>query len=337
MNLVRLKDLKFHGFSKFMHQIFLILTYPVRKPVHFLICIFIIIVLIFAIPMIKGVPFTKVLPWYFSQKENISIDSLASKMHEQNTFRETPILETSQKKAKFKKVIKLQRIETEEKPKDEIKTVQKSKESSVQEQKEAKTEANEKKESKTEANEQKTEHKQYVIWNISQKPQNIQKPVVKEKEIIQEPIKKDAEIKESKPAKKISSEAKKVETKPKVEAIIPLNQKFQIKNFYRKVDDLDLSYVDQPKIIKGTAMVYGPNELYIDDTYLYLYGIYTDPVRHDFLKATQYLRELLDGGKIECHIIAYTVDQIATAVCFINGRSVNQNMVDAGMARNVAL
>ena len=68
-----------------------------------------------------------------------------------------------------------------------------------------------------------------------------------------------------------------------------------------------------------------------------LYGIYTDPAKYNQDDANQYLKELADGKILECKILAYTYRNIATGVCFLDGRSVNRNLVDAGFADNVAL
>ena len=97
------------------------------------------------------------------------------------------------------------------------------------------------------------------------------------------------------------------------------------------------TYLDEPEIIFGSVIIYGPNEFYIEGKYLYLYGIFTDPAKYDVAKAQTYLRELINGEKVECYIIAKTLDGIETAICLKDGRSINQSLVDAGFADNIAL
>ena len=54
-------------------------------------------------------------------------------------------------------------------------------------------------------------------------------------------------------------------------------------------------------------------------------------------KANVYLKELADKKTLECEIVAYTYQNHATAICFLDGMSINQNLVDAGFATDVAL
>lgn len=164
------------------------------------------------------------------------------------------------------------------------------------------------------AQEQAEEPQKYATWNIQKKPE---KKVQQAKEIVV-PVVEEANVEtNSQPQRETNSQPQKVE--------------------YKKVEGLALKYLDNPQIIYGTPIIYGANELYMADTYMYLYGIYTDPAKYDAKKATTYLNELISGEKIECHIVAKTLDDIATAICLKNGRSINQNLVDAGMADNVAL
>ena len=54
-------------------------------------------------------------------------------------------------------------------------------------------------------------------------------------------------------------------------------------------------------------------------------------------EAAEYLKELAEQKHIECDIVAYTYQNYATALCYIDGKSINQNLVDAGFADNIAL
>ena len=106
---------------------------------------------------------------------------------------------------------------------------------------------------------------------------------------------------------------------------------------YKKLKDLNLVYLDTPERITGETIIYGANELSVDDTYLYLYGIYTNPNIHDVQKARTYLRELIADKNVECYIVAKTQKGLATAICFADGKNINQNMVNAYLADNIAL
>ncbi len=117
----------------------------------------------------------------------------------------------------------------------------------------------------------------------------------------------------------------------KAEPELPASQ------YYRRDDSLPLTYEDNPATVKGETFVFSANEISVGNTYMILYGIYTDPTKYNQDEANQYLRELADGKMLECKIVAYTYRNIATGVCFLDGRSVNRNLVDAGFADNVAL
>jgi len=123
---------------------------------------------------------------------------------------------------------------------------------------------------------------------------------------------------------------------PKIE-IKKQEQESETKISFKKIDGLPLIYLNTPEFVSGAAMVYGPNELFISDTYLYLYGIYTDPLKYDSKRAGNYLRELISGEKIECYIVAKTLDNIATAICLKGDQNINKSLVDAGFADDVAL
>ena len=96
-------------------------------------------------------------------------------------------------------------------------------------------------------------------------------------------------------------------------------------------------YEDTPTTVEGETFVFSANEISVGNTYIILYGIYTDPEKYNQDEAGQYLKELADGKMSECKIVAYTQHNIATGVCFLDGRSINQNLVDAGFADNIAL
>ncbi len=109
-------------------------------------------------------------------------------------------------------------------------------------------------------------------------------------------------------------------------------------DYYRIRPDLELIYLTEAEKIYHTADVVGANSLYINGVYVYLYGIYTNPDYYDEAEAKQFLEKMLEGKKVHCDIVAYTSQgQAATALCFINGELINKAMVDAGLAKNIAL
>ncbi|MBP1532238.1 MAG: hypothetical protein ILA52_01905, partial [Alphaproteobacteria bacterium] len=82
----------------------------------------------------------------------------------------------------------------------------------------------------------------------------------------------------------------------------------------------------------------GPNSLYLNDNFLFLYGVYTNPQNYDAQAAQQYLTDITDGRNVHCEVIAYTVQtQTASALCFVNGISINRALVNHNLADNTAL
>lgn len=104
---------------------------------------------------------------------------------------------------------------------------------------------------------------------------------------------------------------------------------------YRKDLSLDLMYEETPKEVIGKTYVFNAGEMAVGDAYIILYGI--DIKKENDAKGFLYLKELADGKELSCMIVAYTKENIPTGICFLDGRSINRNMVDAGFADNIAL
>ena len=109
-------------------------------------------------------------------------------------------------------------------------------------------------------------------------------------------------------------------------------------DLYTARRDLGLTYLAESEKFYDTVEVVGPNSLYINDTFVFLYGIYTNPDIYDAEAARQYLQRVTEGQKVHCDIVAYTIQtQAATALCFVNGIFINKAMVENNLAKNVAL
>lgn len=101
-------------------------------------------------------------------------------------------------------------------------------------------------------------------------------------------------------------------------------------------DDV-LQYADEQKEIIGEAKVYNANELEVDGTYMFLYGIYSNPLNARGVKAGVFLKSSLKGQQIRCKIVAYTADDVATGECFLGNASINDAMVEKGYSDKVSL
>ena len=299
---ISLKNLGLEGFAKWVHRFVMFVTYPFRHFYAFLMLFLIIAAICVAVPLINGVSIGEIPTWY------------AQKLKIEQPLKNIKIKTISEKiKAKkFKKEVKLKRADYESKKAPDEKDVQ------VKEEKPEK----------------------YKAWNIKNKVVS-QKGEIKAAEAIQKdetPAVEELPVKEQQAATVEVQKPDLPQPAPAPEAKEePIKQEPAPELKYEKRTDLDLTYYQTPKRVAGEAIIYGANELYVDDVYLYLYGIYTNPNIHNEALARRYLRELIAGRTVECYIVAETQDGIGTAFCFADGKNINQSMVDAYMADNVAL
>lgn len=100
---------------------------------------------------------------------------------------------------------------------------------------------------------------------------------------------------------------------------------------------LPLVYLKDPVSVSGKALVQNANEIIVDGTYIFLYGIYVDPNLPKGIEAKKYLEQFVKDKVVRCDIVAYTYQDIATALCYVDVDSINQRLVDEEFSRNVAL
>lgn len=100
---------------------------------------------------------------------------------------------------------------------------------------------------------------------------------------------------------------------------------------------LPLVYLKDPVPVSGKALVQNANEIIVDGTYIFLYGIYVDPNLPKGIEAKKYLEQFAKDKVVRCDIVAYTYQDIATALCYVDDDSINQRLVDEEFSRNVAL
>ncbi len=131
--------------------------------------------------------------------------------------------------------------------------------------------------------------------------------------------------------------------RPKVLKEVPLPPKAEfydgeITDYYVETHNRGLTYLSEPEVYYGTADIVGPNSIFINNTFMFLYGIYTDPREYNVKDATVFLKVLTDKTQIRCEVVAYaTQTQTATALCFTKEGCINRAMVRYGYARNVAI
>lgn len=293
--------MRLHGWSKLCHTLYMLITFPVRKPLYML---GIIIVLI-AIPLIYGIRINDSLSWYKDklplEKMN-EITSKTSKMINENL---------SSVKNNVTAVLP-------EKFKNDTTKAQ-----------------------------DKEEQVKFVSWNVA---------AFKKAKYEPQPLIKRAKKNNDTFIKSPKVEKQYIATKPQVvkksdeyimsesDEVADNNAKvytYSIKNlsqYYVQNPYLNLQYLSEPEELFDEAVVDGANSLFLADTFIYLYGIYSDPAYYDEDVAKEYLEKLTNGKKVYCAIVAYAVQgQTATALCFVDNIFINGAMVNADLAKNVAL
>ncbi len=122
---------------------------------------------------------------------------------------------------------------------------------------------------------------------------------------------------------------------------IPVDVKSTIENkkeeLFKRDKNLGLVYLEIPQDVEGIAKIVNANELKVDSKRMFLYGIYVAPKSDKGIKALQYLREDIEGKKINCIIGAYTNNGIPTAICYLDSVNINQRLVDFGYSADVSL
>lgn len=305
MDLIRLKSIRLHGFNKFLHSVFMVVTYPVRHIFIFSICVIIFLAVLIALPLLFGVSANHIGDWYLLKcnKNNICTE-IQEKIEK--------AVKTEPSEVSAPKIIRAQQVEDTEAMKESRRVFKKTDAPIAPEDAELESEIKPK--------------KQYKIMNIKKNPP------ISRAEVMPEVVKA-----ESKTVEPVVVSQPVVLPALQPEKPVVVAPELPASRYYRRDDTLPLVYEDTPQTVKGETFVFSANEISVGNTYIILYGIYTDPEKYNQEDANQYLKELADGKMSECKIVAYTQHNIATGVCFLDGRSINQNLVDAGFADNVAL
>lgn len=146
-------------------------------------------------------------------------------------------------------------------------------------------------------------------------------------------------ISEIKPTENIKK-VKKIDTISKEEPVKTYLSQYvgNIEDYYIKLDNPGLSYLNIPEIFEGKVKVVGPNSIYVNNKFIFLYGIYSNPKYHNIKEAIKYLQDLTRNRKACCFVVAYSQKtKYATGLCFVNGVLLNKSLVLYGVANNIAL
>lgn len=329
MEFESLKGLRLQGVAKAIHKFFLIITFPLRRGFLFLGLLLVFIVAIAAIPMSQGVSYKHIVDWYLLRYDEVKTQTTAKIKNKPEAIErnlKNKIKKEHKKEVKKEKRKEFKFKETAAPDRRHVSDALKKKMGENDKQNNSDTKQEKTKKRKTIKIKQSSGIRDTGIkkvWKRNEEPffaklaeQNGVNPIVA-------PVKATLQLKPN-------------PVVPDSETIAQLPE-FKQKLEYRKIDTLPLKYEDNLEHIEGSAIVLGPNDLIVGDKYIILYGIYTDANKQDYNKANVYLKELADKKQVECEIVAYTYQNHATAICFLDGMSINKNLVDAGFATNVAL
>lgn len=113
---------------------------------------------------------------------------------------------------------------------------------------------------------------------------------------------------------------------------------FHPEQYYVKNTSLNLEYLQNVEYVEGEADIVGPNSMFVDDIFVFLYGLYSDPRMYDTRAAEQYLENITKDKTVSCYIVALSLrNDKATALCFVDDVFINKALTENGLAQNVAL
>lgn len=287
-------EMKVSGFLGLIHRLVMLITFPIRKFWQITIFLFLLLLILLAIPLHKGIKLRDVWDWYMVKMPT----------HEFVAAKDKATIKVNNKIGDIKKTVK--KI-IPESPTD--KTAQTSEGEKVQ----------------------------LVAWNVAEFKKAQYEP--KTNKNTQEVVEKNNSFaqlkKETQLAAQLENEQQEQAAEQKYRDVY---YEGKLDDYYIVTDNKDLEYLETPERFYDTVDVVGPNSLYIQDKFVFLYGIYSDADTYDTAAAQRFLQQITEGHKVHCDIVAYTAQTRAgTALCFVNGVLINKAMVENNLARNVAL
>lgn len=294
------EEKQLRGWDKFIYNLYMILTFPVRRWWVILSVLATILLVLIIIPTMEGIKKEDIVDWYRAKWTHSEVNKSKNKTIAKISKKVENIKENT------KEILTNSAKDTTQMPK--------KKESDlvawhVAEFKKAKYIPN----------------KKSIVSSATKVHDKNTFALIKEqlKKAATKPVKSKPVAKDSAEKLPISKTAPIVESGPV---------------YYEVRTDLNLEYLDEPETIFGTATVAGANELYVGEDFIYLYGIYTSPRKYNITEAKEFLQNMTLNQEVECDVVAYSTQTYAkTALCFVNGVLINKQMIAEGLADNIAL
>lgn len=324
------------GFLGWLHRLVMLITFPIRKFWLFVTVLLIILVILVAIPMFYGIRFHDVWDWYmvkmpaheFIEAKDKTLFDAEKKIDKlKHTFNEivpgaknkSPHKEKEYKKSSKNELISWHVAEFKKakyKPQKKITIIEKIKE--------IKDEVNGKSEVEEVSIEEAIPAKDEFIIDI---PSD-------EKQYIRNYEKTAEVVSEDNDDVLLSVDVENMHNNTAYRSAYKGN----IEDYYTKLRSADLHYLKTPEIYEGEVRVIGPNSFYINGNFVFLYGIYSHPRRHDISAATEYLRNITQGHTTYCEAVAYSrKTHSPTVLCFVDGVFINKSLTEHNLAKNIAL
>lgn len=323
------------GFLGWLHRIVMLITFPIRKFWIIAAVAAVLLVILISVPLSYGIPGRDIWDWYMVKmpahefveaKDKVLFDAKNKIKQVAHTLNEiVPDKMSDKELQKNKKAEKTQFVAW-----------------NVAEFRKAKYKPKKKQEQVQKAEKQKDINKDVLKDNAFETAKNTKEveQIIPEKteKVYAAPQKsKDSAANEPETVKEDNQKAA-LASQIAEQKAAPAEYEGSLQDYYTKYKSKDLSYLKTPEIIKGDAKVIGPNSMYVNGRFLFLYGIYSHPRRHDVDAAAQYLHSMIQGKKVYCEAVAYSQKtQSATALCFVNGVLINKALAEHNLAQNVAL
>ena len=317
------RDLRLEGVLAWVHRLVMLITFPIRRFWQIVLGIIIVILLLLIVPLYCGAQFGHIGEWYKSvipvrimlKDKNTTIEKVAEKVDEISA--------------------KVGEIND---------TIAEITANAADEQEDAYIIDDEPRFAKWNVGELKTgEYKPKTAVKALQNTANATKNAFAALKQMASATKENTptEHKETRLMKPRYQQAFTVEPSATPQDVVPQDTFYyegKLTDYYEQLENRGLVYLDKPRMLYGSANVVGPNSLYVNHTFLFLYGIYTDKQMYDVASAEQYLRDLTADEAVYCAVVAYTGHtNTATGLCFVNGIFINKSMVNHNLARNVGL
>lgn len=260
-----------NGLLKALNKFFYFVSYPLRKPLGFVLLLLVATAALYAYPVYKGVDYKNVHTWYIEKAEKTKVAELI------NTYNQAPqkgidtLVETSTAPQEVRRKMFAKAVSKDPVGRDVL---------------------------SEQAGDVVAVESMYVPQEVDVAPKkNVQQS---DDNLIAVEVKNDQKV-------------------------------FKMRN------GIALNYLQTPIEVVGSARVFNANELLVGDKYVFLHGVYSNPLNSRGVKAAVFLKSLIRGKTVTCLIIAYSSDEVATAECSVGGVSINDTMVENGYSDKISL